>query len=74
MTTCRTTETTEQLRTRVAEEAWLGLALLHYEQPERETFTKHEIIDRIAREKTKVRSASAYVKSGIECSSGAMNW
>ena len=32
---------------RVADEAWLGLALLHREHPERESFTAKEILERI---------------------------
>ena len=34
----------------VADEAWVGLGLLHREQPERETFTAREILERIRAE------------------------
>jgi hypothetical protein len=37
-------------RIKVVDEAWLGLALLHREHPERDSFTVEEIVDRIARE------------------------
>lgn len=35
---------------KVADETWLGAALLHYEQPNREDFAVHEIVDRVAQE------------------------
>ena len=35
---------------RVADEAWIGLALLHREHPETESFTAREILDRIKSE------------------------
>jgi hypothetical protein len=35
---------------RVADEAWLGLALLHREHRERESFTPREILDRVKSE------------------------
>lgn len=35
---------------RVADEVWIATALLHRENPERESFTPSEIIDRVAKE------------------------
>lgn len=48
-------------RIRVADEAWIALALLHREHPDRESFTAKEIMDRI-------RSArlSSELRSGLQ--------
>ncbi len=35
---------------KVADETWIGTALLHYENPEQKSFTVREIIDRVAKE------------------------
>ena len=35
---------------RVADEAWLGLALLQHEHPERDSFSAREILDRVKKE------------------------
>ncbi len=35
---------------KVADETWIGTALLHYENPKRESFTVREIVDRVAKE------------------------
>jgi hypothetical protein len=42
--------TTSETPTRVADEAWLALALLQYEQPERDSFSAKEILDRVKSE------------------------
>jgi hypothetical protein len=36
---------------RVADEAWLGLALLQHEHPDRDSFTAREILDRVKEER-----------------------
>lgn len=41
---------TAEVTIRVADEAWLGLALLQREHPERVSFTAREILDRVKRE------------------------
>jgi hypothetical protein len=46
---------------RVADEAWLGLALLHREHPERESFTAREILDRVKNE-----SARSELRPGVQ--------
>jgi len=46
---------------RVADEAWLGLALLQHEHPERDSFTAREILDRVKAEK-----ASAELRAGVQ--------
>ena len=46
---------------RVADEAWLGLALLHREHPERESFTAREILDRV-----KSESAGLELRPGVQ--------
>jgi len=45
----------------VADEAWLGLALLHREHPERESFRTREILDRVKTEK-----ASPELRPGVQ--------
>ena len=45
----------------VADEAWLGLALLHREHPESESFTAREILDRV-----KAEHASAEIRPGVQ--------
>ena len=45
----------------VADEAWLGLALLHREQTEKESFTAREILDRIKSER-----ASPELRPGLQ--------
>lgn len=35
---------------KVADETWIGTALLHYEHPDRKDFSVHEIVDRVAQE------------------------
>lgn len=35
---------------KVADEVWIGCALLHYENPKREDFRTGEIVGRVARE------------------------
>lgn len=46
---------------RVADEAWLALALLLYEHPERKSFSAKEILDRVKEEK-----ASPQLRPGIQ--------
>lgn len=46
---------------RVADEAWLGLALLLHEHPERDSFTAREILDRV-----KTEGASAELRAGVQ--------
>jgi hypothetical protein len=46
---------------RVADEAWVGLALLHGEHPERESFTAREILDRV-----KTVHATAELRAGVQ--------
>lgn len=46
---------------RVADEAWLGLALLQHEHPERDSFTAREILDRVKAEK-----ATAELRAGVQ--------
>ena len=41
---------TSERSIRVADEAWLGLALLQHEHPERDSFSAREILDRVKRE------------------------
>jgi hypothetical protein len=53
----RTTE--ESIR--VADEVWLGLALLHLENPERDSFTAREILDRVKAEKP-----GAELRAGVQ--------
>src|SRR5260370_26493130 len=45
----------------VADEAWLGLALLHRERPEKGSFTAREIVDRI-----KAERASPEMRPGLQ--------
>jgi hypothetical protein len=52
--------TTENL-IRVADEAWLGLALLQREHPERESFTAREILDRVRAEQ-----ATSSLRPGVQ--------
>lgn len=46
---------------RVADEAWLGLALLHREQPEKESFSAREILDRV-----KAERATLELRPGVQ--------
>ncbi len=46
---------------RVADEAWVGLALLHRENPERESFTAREILDRV-----KSEGATSELRPGVQ--------
>jgi len=46
---------------RVADEAWVGLALLHREHPERESFTAREILDRV-----KTEGVTAELRPGVQ--------
>jgi len=46
---------------RVADEAWIGLALLHRENPEKESFTAREILDRV-----KTEAATQELRPGIQ--------
>jgi hypothetical protein len=46
---------------RVADEAWVGLALLHREHPERESFTAREILDRVRTE-----GATSELRPGVQ--------
>jgi hypothetical protein len=46
---------------RVADEAWLGLALLQHEHPERDSFTAREILDRV-----KAEGASTELRAGVQ--------
>lgn len=46
---------------RVADEAWISLALLHRENPKRESFSMREIVDRARREQ-----ASPELRPGIQ--------
>jgi hypothetical protein len=46
---------------RVADEAWLGLALLHRENPERESFTAREVVDRV-----KSEGATPELRPGVQ--------
>jgi hypothetical protein len=46
---------------RVADETWLGLALLHREHPEKESFTAREILDRV-----KAEQASPELRPGVQ--------
>jgi len=46
---------------RVADEAWLGLALLHREHPDRESFTAREILDRV-----RAQHASSELRPGVQ--------
>jgi hypothetical protein len=46
---------------RVADEAWLGLALLLHERPERDSFSAREILDRV-----KAEGASATLRAGVQ--------
>lgn len=45
----------------VADEAWLGLALLHKEHPDSESFTAREILDRV-----KAEHASSELRPGVQ--------
>ena len=45
----------------VADEAWVGLALLHRDHPERTSFTAREILDRVRSE-----HASAELRPGVQ--------
>ena len=45
----------------VADEAWLGLALLHREHPEKESFNAREILDRVRAE-----HASSELRPGVQ--------
>jgi hypothetical protein len=46
---------------RVADEAWVGLALLHQEHPEKESFTAREILDRV-----KAERATPELRPGVQ--------
>jgi hypothetical protein len=46
---------------RVADEAWLGLALLQHEHPERVSFSAREILDRV-----KAERASGELRAGVQ--------
>src|ERR1700761_9499550 len=46
---------------RVADEAWLALALLQYEHPDRDGFSAKEILDRV-----KTEQASAELRPGVQ--------
>ncbi len=46
---------------RVADEAWVALALLHREQPERESFSAREILDRV-----KAEQATPELRPGVQ--------
>jgi hypothetical protein len=46
---------------RVADEAWLGLALLQHEHPERDSFSAREILDRV-----KAEQASPEFRPGVQ--------
>jgi len=46
---------------RVADEAWIGLALMHREHPERESFTAREILDRV-----KTEGATPELRPGVQ--------
>ena len=46
---------------RVADEAWVGLALLHREHPERESFTARDILDRV-----KTAGATSELRPGVQ--------
>ena len=46
---------------RVADEAWVGLALLQIEHPERESFTAKEILDRV-----KAEGATRELRPGVQ--------
>ncbi|MGB6945697.1 MAG: hypothetical protein WBE37_25090 [Bryobacteraceae bacterium] len=46
---------------RVADEAWLALALLHYEHPNRDSFSAKEILDRV-----KTEQASPELRPGVQ--------
>lgn len=52
---------TAQEPIRVADEAWLGLALLLRENPEKESFTAREILDRV-----KTESARPELRPGVQ--------
>jgi hypothetical protein len=53
--------TTSEQAVRVADEAWLGLALLQQEHPERESFTAKEILDRV-----KTEHVHAELRPGVQ--------
>ena len=46
---------------RVADEAWIGLALLHRERPETESFTAREILDRV-----KIEGVTSELRPGVQ--------
>jgi hypothetical protein len=46
---------------RVADEAWVGLALLQREHPEKESFTAREILDRV-----KTEGATSELRPGVQ--------
>jgi hypothetical protein len=46
---------------RVADEAWLALALLHHEHPNRDSFSAKEILDRV-----KTEQASPELRPGVQ--------
>jgi hypothetical protein len=46
---------------RVADEAWIGLALLQREHPEKESFTAREILDRV-----KTEGATSELRPGVQ--------
>jgi hypothetical protein len=52
---------TPQKSIRVADEAWLGLALLQHDHPERESFSAREILDRV-----KAEHAAPELRPGIQ--------
>jgi len=52
---------TSEKSIRVADEAWLALALLQYEHPERESFSAKEILDRV-----KAEQANPQLRPGIQ--------
>ncbi len=46
---------------RVADEAWVGLALLHHEHPDQESFTAREILERLRTER-----ATSELRPGLQ--------
>jgi len=52
---------TSERSIRVADEAWLALALLHYEHPDRDSFSAKEILDRV-----KVEHANPELRPGVQ--------
>ena len=52
---------TSEKSVRVADEAWLALALLQYEHPDRESFSAREILDRV-----KVEQVHPELRPGVQ--------